>query len=333
MDLNMIGQNSSAEGQNREIVLLTDERKRVKHTSHPPFCWICSLEVEFPEPVLYPLSTLENPGHDWLDLQPIVRGCGSGLLVTPKHVLTAAHVIAGLKLVSDGKTGKKKFQLVSAKKVIVFPGRNEHNGANTTPFGAFASHWMRISPGFRMGMELKRAKMTQAHIRNVLPHDFGVVELPPQQDHERLPFALPGHLVTCWSEQSEDFMTPVDATFHQRLWGMKVNIAGYPGEKSSIPCGTPWQSYGKVVDTFPKINGKVLNLMLYQADTSAGMSGSPVWIKHKDGQRYLVGVHSSFFRYIDAKTEKRMTANVAALITHKLITQLRKWGVSNSRLF
>ncbi len=324
----MINQYPLPKRQNQEITFNTDERKRVKGATKPPFRWICSLEVEFPEPVIYPLGTLETLGQNWSGLQPTKRGCGSGLLITSKHVLTAAHVIAGLKLVRDSKTGKNKFQLVTAKKVIVTPARNDYPGTNPKPFSSFSSYRVRINPEFKMGMELNITAMTKKHIRNMLPHDFGVVELLPQQERKRLSFRASDNLIGSWSKEPENFITPVETTFHRQLQRTKINIAGYPGEKNTIPCSTLWWSYDWVIKTFPKFNGRPLDLILYQADTSAGMSGSPVWIKCHNGKRYLIGIHSSFFKYSEKKTGQRTTANVAALITRKLISQLQTWRIS-----
>ena len=43
-----------------EIVLMKDDRKPVREVLQQPFRWVCSLEVEFPEPVIYTLGTLED---------------------------------------------------------------------------------------------------------------------------------------------------------------------------------------------------------------------------------------------------------------------------------
>ena len=119
---------------------------------------------------------------------------------------------------------------------------------------------------------------------------------------------------------------PVENNYSWKLKQTRVNIAGYPNEKSTVPCGSLWHSFDRVIDAFPKINGKVLDLLLYQADTSEGMSGSPVWIKWMNERRYLLGIHSSFFNFFDKNTGQKKPANVAALITPRMVAQWQKWG-------
>ncbi|MCO6488580.1 MAG: trypsin-like peptidase domain-containing protein [Phaeodactylibacter sp.] len=304
-----------------EIVLLRDERQRVRDATRAPFRWICSLEVEFPEPVLYPLGTLEHPGKGWKDLKPTLKGCGSGLLITPGHVLTASHVIAGLKVVKDVETGKARFKMVPAKRVIAIPGRNEEAKGNSRPFGAYASRRILVNPGFRTTMELPAAQLTKAQVRKALASDFGVLEL---QENRKGGALLPGLSAGWWGELPGYKIRPVAGAFRRELQSAKVHIGGYPGEKARAPCSVPWYSTDKVVEAFPKFRGRPESLLLYQADTSAGMSGSPVWVKGKDGRFYLVAVHSSF---LDYKAGRMGRVNVGALVTKEMMRQLRDWEV------
>lgn len=317
----------------QEIVLHQDERIPVLDSIKAPYCWVCSLEVEFPEPVIYPLGTLEYPGKNWRNLPATRKGCGSGLLISPAHVLTAAHVIAGLKVVKDPQTGKEVFKVVVASKVIVIPARTEENRQTPQPFGAFSSTQVRVSPGFKVGMEQIVSDLTKAQIRRTLPFDFGIVEVEPQRVGGTSHVRFPGLEAGWWGEHSNDRIQPVDLAFRQQLQEAKVHILGYPGEKSATPCGALWRSFDHVVDAFPTQHGKTLDLLLYQADTSAGMSGSPVWVKDKTGQRYLVGVHSSFLDYKDKRTGQMKRANVAAMITAEMVAQLRVWKIGWLEIF
>ena len=307
-----------------EIVLLRDERKRVGDTTRPPFRWICSLEVEFPEPVLYPLGTLEHPGKGWKDLKPTLKGCGSGLLITPRHVLTSAHVIAGLKVVKDARTGKARFKTVPARRVLAIPGRKEEGKGSARPFGAYASQRILVSPGFQSAMEVPAAELTKAQVRKALGSDFGVVGLSEDRNRKNGGAFLPGLDAGWWGELPNYKFRPVAGAFRHQLQSGKVNIGGYPGEKARVPCSVPWFSTDRVVEASPKFRGRPENLLLYQADTSAGMSGSPVWVKGKDGRFYLVAVHSSFLDYRAGKLKR---VNVGALVTQELVRQLRDWGV------
>jgi glutamyl endopeptidase len=306
-----------------EIVLLKDDRKKVRDTTRAPFHWICSLEVEFPEPVLYPLGTLEHPGKGWKDLKPSRKGCGTGLLITPQHVLTASHVVAGLKVVKDPKTGKDRFKVVTANKVTVIPGRNEEAKGNARPFGAYVSQRILVNPGFISAMALPVDRLTKAQVRRALSADFGIVEV--QEKRNARDALLPGLSAGWWGEEETFRMAPVEGTLRQQLQNSHITVAGYPGEKANIPCSVPWYAVDKVVEAFPKVQGKLEDLLHYQADTSAGMSGSPVWMKGKDGRYYLVAVHSSFLDVKKAGKERQV--NVGALVTKEMIRQLRIWKV------
>ena len=310
--------------QDQEIVLFKDERKQVENTTRSPFRWICSLEVEFPEPVLYPLGTLEHPGKNWKNLKPTTKGCGSGLLISPKHILTASHVIAGLKVVKNIKTGKQVFKMVRAKKVVAIPGRNEEHSRNPRPFGIFNSKKIFVSPGFQSALELPVFQLTKAQVRHALASDYGVIELQETSKHE---FMLPGHTTGWWRKSPNFHIQPVNRKLQALLQNGKVNICGFPGEKGITPCSTMWTSFDKIIKVFPKSREKIENLIFYQADTSAGMSGSPVWIKDKKGNHFLVAVHSSFLDFYNQKTKKKRKVNVGALMTTEAIQQLRKWGV------
>ena len=57
-----------------------DERQQVTNTTEVPFRWVCHITAFFPDP--------ENPGFELVFGQ-----AGSGTLISPRHVITAGHVI------------------------------------------------------------------------------------------------------------------------------------------------------------------------------------------------------------------------------------------------
>jgi V8-like Glu-specific endopeptidase len=307
----------------REIVLLKDERRPVLNTTRPPFRWICSLEVEFAEPVYYPLATLEQPGKDWATLVPARKGCGSGLLISPAHVLTAAHVLAGLKVVQDRSTGQHRFKVITARKVTVIPGRYEAQQKDERPYGSWSAGKIRVNPDFRKAMEVPVAQLTKEVIRRALAADVGLVQIRERPSQGQAKAVLPGQLAGWWGESDRYVIGPVQADLRKRLERQKVHIGGYPGEKGRLPCGSLWKSHDRVIAAFPQLDGRPLDLLLYAADTSAGMSGSPVWIVQKDGRHILVAVHSSFVDYQRGPLQR---ANAGALLTGKMISLLQQWN-------
>lgn len=302
----------------QEIVLGKDERFPVKNTRQAPFRWICSIEVEFPEPVLYPLGTLEHPGKNWATLTPSRKGCGSGLLITPGHVLTNSHVIAGLKV--EKRAGQRSFRLIKASKVRVIPGRNISDPSRTEPFGRFTAEKISVSPGFRKSVEGPVDRLTKAQVRRALSADFGLIHLDLGATGQGKPI-LPGW----WSEQAIFQIRPTEEVLVGGAPLPEVHISGYPGDKGRAPCTTPWSSRGAAQLIAPK-NARKENLLFYRADTAAGMSGSPVWIIGNDGRYYLVAVHSSFLKI--KRKGKLETFNVGVRLSKAVIWQLHQWGAT-----
>jgi hypothetical protein len=137
---------------------------------------------------------------------------------------------------------------------------------------------------------------------------------------------FPGLTAGWWSEDPQFQIQPAEQVLSGTPPWPAVRIGGYPGEKGPAPCTTPWYAQDKIIRFFPQKNKRRENLIFYQADTSAGMSGSPVWIKHRNGIYYLIAVHSSF---LNIKNKDRFqTLNVGTLLSSKVIRQLNQWGAS-----
>ena len=86
-----------------------DDRTPTATTIDRPFRWIC----------------LMNPEYGTAEF-----GWGSGLLISPKHVLTAAHVI-----VDDVDDAEGRRQMREISRLTVFPG---HDGRRTGRNGPMA---------------------------------------------------------------------------------------------------------------------------------------------------------------------------------------------------
>ena len=305
-----------------EIVLLGDERMPVQDVLQHPYRWICSLEVEFSQPVLYPLATLEQSGKRWANTRPSWKGCGTGLMISPTHILTAAHVISGLKIETKDSKKEKHFKLIKAMRVKVIPGRTE--GTMTKMLGHYQSKRIYVSSGFQYGMQKPVDKLTRTQVKKCLAADYGIIELESNSGLPS-PSLRPSLKLGWWRQLAKHRIIPVHARMRRSIKNRQMQIAGYPGEKGKVSCGSLWKSSGKIRTASPMIRNESQDLLLYDADTSAGMSGSPVWIKHS-GTFYLIGVHSSFIQYPNPKGN-RSTYNVAALVTTKMLKELHRWNV------
>jgi V8-like Glu-specific endopeptidase len=297
-------------GLDHEIVLGTDERRRVGTTEKPPFRWICSLEVEFPEPVINALGVLEHIGKRWQELPTGDKGCGSGLLISPNEVLTASHVLMGFKIVPGRKPGEDMLQPVLASRVRVIPGRNDHHHAAPHPFGIWTANKVQVNPIFKKRLSGNPEAITKNSILAALPFDVGIVELKAKITRYSNRRMQLGDKVGWWGKDSVFRILPVSEQQRKTLTRYVAHIGGFPGDKGPLPCSVPYTSSGAILTAAPKIGGRRLDLLLYQADTSAGMSGSPVWIENQQGHKYLVGVHSSFSTY-----QADQQVNIGALLT------------------
>jgi V8-like Glu-specific endopeptidase len=266
-----------------------DSRVLIKDTTAVPWRWVCSLDVTFDEP--YPKGWASDFSR------------GSGLLVGPQEVLTAAH-----NIYPDGKTVPKS--------VYVAPGRNGRDD----PFGRVKATAWKVVPG-AFGDD------------RIEPwYDFAVVTLERPIANDKFK-ALGNKPLGYWGSVKWGHGTKMKALDIKFLTGKQVTVAGYPGDR----CGTePFdpkdksQSCGKADQATTLWSGvgtlspmaKSSRRFLHTADTYAGQSGSPVWIKFKNGERWVVGVHIDRYPLI---VDDLYTHNVAVHLSERVLTSVRGW--------
>ncbi len=311
-------------GFDHEIVLGIDERRGIIDTTKPPFRWICSLEVEFPEPVINSLGVLENPGKNWESLPKGDKGCGSGLLISPNRVLTASHVIMGLKIVPGKTPDEKILKPVLANRVHIIPGRDGKN--NKSAFGKWKAVHIKINSTFCKKLIGNIEHINRNKILDALSHDFAILELVPKLNKNNQSFHL-GNKIGWWGKNEGYQIYPITSVFRKVLKDCQVKIGGYPGEKGKYPCSVLHLSTDVLVSSSPQLNGKQKDLLLYLADTSAGMSGSPVWIENHKGNKCLIGIHTSFSTFKKVRSNHILKGNLGVLITDSIMVQLKNWGI------
>ena len=160
----------------KEIVLNEDNRRQVFDTSKRPFRWICSIEVFFGEPVVNALGLLESPVSSWLSLPTVRSGCGSGLLIGANKVLTAGHVLLGLKVFKNPFDGSLSIKPVYPSRINIIPGRKASYAANPAPFGQWQGKRLIINPYFEKKLTGPAAKIKATQILSALPYDIGILE-------------------------------------------------------------------------------------------------------------------------------------------------------------
>ena len=139
------------------------------------------------------------------------------------------------------------------RRIGVAPGRRDRD---TKPFGVIAARRAYTPRGFRERRGFGRK-----------PFDFGIIILTS-------PFRRPTRFMPV--------RAPDDRALARLTSGGLLTIAGYPGDR---PTGTMWR-HSERLKRFDR------SLLYYSVDTCPGHSGSPVWIKTREGP-LIVGVHTS----------------------------------------
>lgn len=252
------------ESAEREVIG-RDTRRLVTNTRVAPYRYICSLV------------------HNG-------RPAGSGTLIGPNTVLTAAHVI-------QGKT---------ARNMIAIPGRNaDRRRGDFRPFGTAQGAAFRFAPGYRGPAD------------DVTPRDYGVVYLSQPIGN------LVGHWTIAHTSSARDPLgTSISgAPLPRPPRALKVNLSGYPGDKG-FNFGTPpqplrqqWRAKNRAVR---ELNG----MLHYRNDTFGGHSGCPVWVKRSasQGGRVMVGIHVG-----GDDPNIRGRANRGVRITPAILNVIRSW--------
>lgn len=263
-------------------VLLPDERVRVNPTTQVPYRWVCSLDV--------------RRGGTFFR--------GSGLLVGPRQVLTAAHNVYD-------REGTRPDSL------HVAPARNR----TEEPFGRF---------------EAVAFTTSSRYITNPVPgtrFDIALVTLGADASaatSKAIGGAALGHWGSPRTGQGTN-LRPLSTAF---LTGKDVVVCGYPGDKcngnvcdpavgwkAEEQANTMWSHYGPA-----RLHAGAPGGLVYSADTAKGQSGSPVWIRFNDGTRSLVGVHVDRHLEFDAGVRQMvLRGNKAVHLDTDVMALVRSW--------
>jgi V8-like Glu-specific endopeptidase len=265
------------------VVMPPDERTPVLDTLIIPNRWICKIEPVFKHP---------DTGTE-IAFEP-----GSGLLIGPRHILTAAHVIEN-EIRTRGATNKVQWQ--KAVKVKVVPGAN---GAQDEPFGSYVSADFLITQPWSTGQNL-----------NNRHHDFAIIRLEEDVSSKRFskinnaPFGY-------WSDINFGGGTHLTTVVPQVFKDKLVETAGYPRVAPTGPAGKQWSAKGSIVP-FPHDNPVFIHTM----DTEVGQSGSPIWMDDSaTGKKYLIGIHNGAITGANG-----VVNNFGVMMTSDIIKQVLSW--------
>jgi len=273
-------------------VIPPDDRRLVTDTLPVPFRWICSIDVIRPDGKL---------------------NRGTGVLIGPRHVLTAAHVLYD----RDG---------AGPQSVHVAPGRN----GRTATAGVFEPVGRIKATAYSVPGAFLTGRTVQTNTR----FDFALITLA--KDASALPVrAQGGAPLGYWGSPASGARTVLRALEPAFLTGKPVYVCGYPGDwcgrthlDPRIGCSASDQATAQLVHhglaTFP---APMPGVLLHTADTFGGQSGAPVWMQFNDGSRFLVGIHTGPNTVIDGVTGRELpvTANKAVHLSADVLARVRSW--------
>ena len=261
-----------------EEIIGGDERFRVTATTTVPWRWVCYLELRFRR----------------------FLASGSGLLISPRHILTCAHNL---------------FDRSTNSGVLAVTATPGCNGVSDRPFGRHAASSWRPSDEYR----------TTGNPR----FDFGLITLrqPIGNAPQR---RLGGRPLGYWSKPGTRTVILPVAPGNAALRGKRVTLSGYPGDK---PDGQQWAAKGQVVNVTPAAGRE---LIYYSADSCAGHSGSSIWVS-RGQEACVIAIHTGpcipgrDCRELgpsgcsNTPTRKKTTSNRAVLITPTVWARVRGW--------
>lgn len=299
-----------------EIIGRGDSRSPVKDTTKMPYRWICQI-----------IATVQDPAMKGGAPTPFI---GTGLLISPRHVLTAAHTVWFQK---DGGVYR-------AKQVEVSPGRSR----GSKPFGTY-----RVT-GAKFPKEY--APVTAGSC-----YDYALLTLDESIGGKRFK-AIGNEPLAYWGSGLKGHDTRLEYVEPAALRKKAVHVVGYAGDKCGFLPIVPFKPGDRCYDgrstpgdaTLKQClknglagsaqygdKGRVLDMrsggpaqyLIYDADTCGAQSGAPVWMQ-SGGKRYLVGIHTGAFHQAkgtcaDATAGARGDANRAIRIDRTVLRNVMSW--------
>jgi V8-like Glu-specific endopeptidase len=272
-------------------IIGADDRLHVTGTTAIPFRWICSVSVQ---------RLVRRPSHDEkTGLAP----AGSGVLISPKHVLTAAHVLHSVESSSDGSIAAEYEPLL----VHVAPARD----GSSKPLGEVEAKSWAVHPKWD-------PKAPQAR------YDYALITLDTDIGNQKFK-SLGNKPLGFWGSDQDGGGTLIDSLpspLLRSLIGTRVVTAGYPqSKKQEMWCAAGVFSTGSTrqdadltrarrVEQWVGLN----SVFKITADATEGQSGSPIWVVD-NGKRYLIGI-------IEAAGQ---TYNDVVALKADVVSQIRTW--------
>ncbi len=291
-----------------EEVLGIDERTLVTDTFQIPNRWICAIDV------------LKEDERGVLS----VEGRGTGILIGPRHVLTAKHVLKNFVRVRVSPArhlNNMSHPLGQASNKAIFRSKPEWIGQNRRlPDGSVSQRTRRNDDVAMIILDKEMSGRTHKNMKGPLgywgqtPSQAAVRAFSPAtvQDRDVTIIGYPGD--RCGTK----VLTGSGSNEEDRIKNKKYLIDKCAKDSSDIWASTQWQSFGKL-DADPETSR-----LQHTADTYGGESGAPIFLRNGDSLD-LLGVHTA------PGDGTSPTSNVGVRVTLKLMQEIASWMNTDAR--
>jgi hypothetical protein len=240
-----------------------------------PFRWVCRIVVDHGKRVLAaPAQEIEGDAHRNLTGPSVA---GSGLLISPRHVLTCGHILA------DRLDARHR-----PRGITVHFDANARSGSLTA--SRELTSWSARNAWFHPRLLAPGVKDAQEMAWESRSFDVGLIEL--DSNSGVFPgdsmLANPRERFGWWGEAAPNHFMNVRRS-PDWLRSRKMNVYGVPGADTRVHWG--FGAVSAVLHRDASIR-RLHPLIRYAVSTRPGTSGGPLWTVDPDPlERRLVGIH------------------------------------------
>jgi len=289
-----------------------DDRVLVTDTLKRPNRWICAIDI-----------LTENPkwGKSTSEPKLISKSRGTGILIGPRYVLTARHIL-DKQTIDDG--GRERS--VAVKELTLSPARNGSNSQN--PLGKVKSKTVRVSQPYFIRRKVKvDSKEIEVPIKQ--HDDYALIIL--EKDLASLTHSKMNGALGYWGHDSTAAV--VRRLDPDKITDKEIVVIGYPGDccgKDKFS-GSSSEKTRKIENCWLRRNDQWASTqwkgagraeveensttIFHSSDTYRGQSGAPICLT-VDSTLTLAGIHT------ESHDSQR---NRGVRVTRRMLRELCAW--------